>query len=126
MDSSSNSKLNIPDVSARNFSAPATYQARKLKSTNISQKHVSETAASLKSLSSRALEVKLAEARLERVRRDEELRLRNTYSCSRNELFFNPKLLSKRPILLPMLPRVAVVCPCQRILLPFVCTRQSS
>ena len=80
MDSSSSSKLNIPDVSSRSFSAPAAYQARKLESANVSQKHVSEAAASSKSLSSRAkrrLEVKLAEARLERVRRDEELRLKH-------------------------------------------------
>ena len=80
MDSSSSSKLNIPDVSARSFSAPAAYQARKLESANVSQKHVSEAAASSKSLSSRAkrrLEVKLAEARLERVRREEELRLKH-------------------------------------------------
>ena len=80
MDSSSSSKLNIPDVSARSFSAPAAYQARKLESAIVSQKHVSEAAASSKSLSSRAkrrLEVKLAEARLERVRRDEELRLKH-------------------------------------------------
>ena len=80
MDSSSSSKLNIPDVSARNFSAPAAYQARNSESTNVNQKQVSEAATSLRSLSSRAkrlLKVKLAEARLERVRRDEELRLKH-------------------------------------------------
>ena len=113
MDSNLSSKLNIPDKSARNFSEPAASQACKLESPNVSQKHVSEAAASSKSLSSRAkrrLEVKLAEARRERIRRDEELRLKH--------LQFKLKLLSKRPILLPTLPQVAMICRCQRLLFP--------
>ena len=75
IDSSSSSKLNIPDVSVCNFSVPAASQVHKLESANVSQKYVFEAAATLKLLSSRAkqhLEVKLAEAHLECICHDEE------------------------------------------------------
>ena len=138
MDSSLSSKLNIPDVSARNFSASAASQARKLESANVSQIHDSEAVASSKSLSSRAkrrLEVKLAEARLERVRRDEELRLKHLQLQAQLELE-QAEALSKRPILLQTLLQIAVIYRCQRLLLPplsahdkvveFLCSAQNS
>ena len=74
----SNSSRTVPLVSARDFSAPAKSRARVEQQSEDGTQRV-RTAVSSGSLSSKAkrrLEVKLAEARLQRVRQKEELRLK--------------------------------------------------
>ena len=74
----SNSSRSVPVVSARDFSVPAKSKARAEQQSEDGTQRVrtAVTSASLSSKAKRRLEVKLAEARLQRVRQEEELRLK--------------------------------------------------